>query len=485
LKNKVAGVTASAAFHQTIHVKVKYWIFVFSFLGLNSAFAQSISMEFPAFAGKTYDFVIFQGSKSVTVVQDTIPADGKFTLVVPQQYAPYTGMSRWLLTNSQFGGGIDMAIPGHDFAISCLSDKPDNTNITYTGFDAVNELNRLNGEQQKIIDRFETMSKAARLYDTTHPLYATFQQEKRTQAQAYEDFQAALTKNPNYNARFLHIVNLIQGYAHRLTDDENEKGELFNAFFTQKMSLQDLYVSGHWEGIIQSWVGYQANVVKDKDMFADDFKAVSQKLQEPAQYTDFVGKVTFYLTQYGKDDYVQAIANEVIRSGKITSYEGKTMQVYVTAMVGSQAPDLVITEHVAQVADHNHSTKVLKSSELATGDCRQTLLVFYQSGCGPCEALLEQLPGKYDALKQKGIDIIAISADVNRQVFENTSRYFPWSRIYCDLEGRNGVNFRNFGVPGTPTLVLLDKQGKVQLRTASLQEIEKFEGDESHAERNK
>jgi thioredoxin-related protein len=430
--------------------------------------AQVISMAFPAFAGKTYDFIIFQGSKGLTVVQDTIPADGKFTLVIPQQYAPYTGMSRWLLTNSQVGGGLDMAIPGHDFAISCLSDQPDNTNIIFTGFDAVNELNRLSSEQQKIIDRFETMSKAARLYDKTHPLYATFQQEKRTQAQAYEDFQAALKQNTNYNARFLPIVNLVRGYTHRLTDDENEKGELFNAFFTQKMNIQDLYVSGHWEGIIQSWVGYQANVVNDKDMFADDFKAVSQKLQEPAQYTDFVGKVTFILTQYGKDDYVQAITNEVIRSGKITSYEGKTMQAYVTAMVGSQAPDLVIT-------DHNQNTKMLKSSELATGDYSQTLLVFYQSGCGPCEDLLQQLPGHYEALKQKGIDVVAISADQSQQVFENTAAIFPWERSYCDLEGMNGVNFKNYAVMGTPTLVLIDKKGKIINKAATLQDLLTFQ----------
>jgi hypothetical protein len=82
-------------------------------------FSQSITMEFPAFAGKTYDFIIFQGSKGEKVMQDTIPKNGKFVLKIPKQYAPYTGMSRWFLTNSETGGGIDMAIPGHYFSISC------------------------------------------------------------------------------------------------------------------------------------------------------------------------------------------------------------------------------------------------------------------------------------------------------------------------------------------------------------------------------
>jgi len=72
--------------------------------------AQNITMEFPAFAGKTYDFVIFQGSKAEKVMQDTIPKNGKFVLKIPKKYAPYTGMCRWLFTNSEQGGGIDMAI---------------------------------------------------------------------------------------------------------------------------------------------------------------------------------------------------------------------------------------------------------------------------------------------------------------------------------------------------------------------------------------
>lgn len=217
-----------------------------------NSFSQSITMEFPAFAGKTYDFIIFQGSKQETVMQDTIPANGKFTLKIPKKYSPYTGMCRWLITGSAEGGGLDMAIPGYDFSVSCLSDKPGNDNISFQGFDAVNELNKLNTLQQIILDKFETMSKAALLYDKKDPLYAAFAKEKEVQAKAYEAFQQELKKNQNFNARFLPIVNLTKGIPHRLTDDYQQKAELFNEFITQKVSFEDLYVSGHWQGIIQS-----------------------------------------------------------------------------------------------------------------------------------------------------------------------------------------------------------------------------------------
>ena len=449
-------------------------LYIFTLLLVSSAVAQSISMEFPAFAGKTYDFIIFQGSKGITVQQSYIPENGKFTLTVPQQYAPYTGMCRWLLTNSETGGGIDMAIPGHDFAIACMSATPDNDNIIYTGFDAVNELNRIYGLQQKIIDKFETINKALQLYDSSHPLYASFLNEQQLQIKAYDDFHKDLKNNTNFNARFLPIVNLINGHAHRLTDNENEKALLFNEYIMQYLSIEDMYVSGHWEGIIQSWVVLQINVVNDKNMFAQDFKKLSNRISNPAHYTDFVGKLTFYLTQYGKDDYVDAIASTVVESGKVSSYEGKTMEVYVKAIVGIQAPDLIITTHEGKYEDHHHKTTIIKSKDFAQGKMNKTLLVFYQSGCGPCEVLLQQLPGNYELLKKKGIDIIAISADEDQQIFENTSRNFPWSRTYCDLHGKEGINFKNYAVIGTPMLYLIDKTGKNEKRLAGIEELLKI-----------
>jgi peroxiredoxin len=448
--------------------KMKQWLFIFLCIVSFDAVSQTISMDFPAFAGKTYDFVIFQGSKSITVVQDTIPKNGKFKLTTPQEYAPYTGMCRWLFTNSADGGGIDMAIPGYDFSITCSSNKPDNSNMVFTGFDAVNELNRLYAAQQNIIDKFEAINKASKLYDNTHPLYASFQKEKEYQAKAYIDFQEDLKKNPNFNARFLPIVNLIQGYADCLTDDDTEKGLLFNVFFTQKMRIEDLYVSGHWDGIIQSWVVSQANVVNDKDKFAQDFKLLNDRIKNPVHYTDFVGKMTYYLTQYGKDDYIAAIAPLVISSGKVTSYEGKTMEVYVKAMVGSQAPNLVITEHIGKVEDHNHSTKTIQTKNL---NSKYSLLVFYKSGCGPCEETMQGLQGNFKDLTSKGTRIITISSDTDEQVYANTSFNFPWKDKYCNFDGSKGINFKNYAVIGTPTLFILDNKGIILEKIATVEQL--------------
>ncbi len=429
--------------------------------------SQSVKMEFPAFAGKTYDFIIFQGSKQETVLQDTIPANGKFTLTIPKQFAPYTGMCRWLITNTAEGGGLDMAIPGYDFSVSCLSATPDNDNISYTGFDAVNELNRLNARQQAIIDKFETMSKAAQLYDKKHKLYKVFAQEKDLQVKAYDAFQEELKQNPNFNARFLPIVNLTKGIPHRLTDDYNQKALLVNEFITQKISLEDMYVSGHWQGIIQSWVVLQINVVNDKAQFAKDFKQISDRMSNPIHYTDFVGKVTYYLTQYSKDDYVEAIAHTVLGSGKISNYVG-SMEVYLKAMVGMKGPDLVITETKSTGKGQKVNPKVVPTASL---DSKYSLLVFYKSGCGPCEVTIEDLKSNYKKFKEMGIKIIAFSGDEEAQTFYNTAGQFPWQDTYCDLKGTAGVNFKNYAVIGTPTMFLLDSKGIIIEKIATVEQL--------------
>ena len=56
-------------------------------------------------------------------------------------------------------------------------------------------------------------------------------------------------------------------------------------------------------------------------------------------------KLTYYLTTYGKDNYIDAIANAVVGSGKVNTYMG-IMQVYIKATMGKQAPDIVIKENV-------------------------------------------------------------------------------------------------------------------------------------------
>jgi thiol-disulfide isomerase/thioredoxin len=113
--------------------------------------------------------------------------------------------------------------------------------------------------------------------------------------------------------------------------------------------------------------------------------------------------------------------------------------------------------------------KEWKGSELAAGgDYQKALLVFYEAGCPGCEELLAKLLAGQELLKSNGIRVVAISADQDEATFEGRSASFPWKDTFCDLKGMNGVNFRRYGVVGTPTVFVIGKSGRIERRLAGL-----------------
>jgi peroxiredoxin len=98
------------------------------------------------------------------------------------------------------------------------------------------------------------------------------------------------------------------------------------------------------------------------------------------------------------------------------------------------------------------------------------LLIFYETGCEFCSHELKQIREHYADLQQKGIRVISIASDTDRKVFESWAKDFPWSDKLFDGKGFLGENFKNYAVLGTPTLFVVDKEGKIAGRYATLEE---------------
>lgn len=455
-------------------MKKKAIVLILIFFNFSSLiFAQSIEMYWSKFAGKTYDFVIFQGDKPLTIQQDSIPKNGKFTLLIPQKYAPYRGMCRWLITGTQEGGGLDMAIDGKNFSIECHTDKPNTENIIFKEYNPLKGVNDLYAQQQIILDRFETMQKAIQVFDSISPLYIDFKKELKFQSKKFEEFHQKLKEDKSFIARFIPILNLSKGYATKLYDNEAEKASQFASFFANELDINELCRTGYWSTIISSWVQIHCFVLNDDKQFVEQFTTITKSINNKEIYTDFAGKVTYYLKQYGKDDKIEWIAPIITKYGKINEYVG-VMEVYVKAMQGVKGADLIITEHIGKKEAHNHKTKVLQSEELASGSYKQSLLVFHQSGCGACEGAMQELKGVYATLKEKGVRVITISADKGELLYKNATQDFPWQDKYADFEGLEGINFKNYAVRGTPTMILLDKKGLILETAASINQLKQI-----------
>jgi hypothetical protein len=110
----------------------KNLIYFIYLIAINSSTtAQTINLEFPYFAGQTYEFTIFQGEKRIKLREDTIPKGGKVQLTIPENYKGYKGMAQWYFTNSATGGGLDLIINNENFSVSCLDSIPTAENIVY------------------------------------------------------------------------------------------------------------------------------------------------------------------------------------------------------------------------------------------------------------------------------------------------------------------------------------------------------------------
>ncbi|MCT3763751.1 peroxiredoxin family protein [Elizabethkingia anophelis] len=439
---------------------------MFLFFGIISivARAQSIGMNFPYFAGKNYDFVIFQGDTQKTVYKGVIPENGKFTLNIPKEYAPYNGMSRWLITGTAEGGGLDMYIPGKDFSVSCTEAQPNEKNIIYKNNKNTAELTEIHREQTIIISRYNVMQQAVNIFTSADTNFPVFQQEYKKQIQLYNNFQQSLKKY-DYIGHFLQIVNITKGISNHLTEKEEDKAKNTYQYITDELDWTILYTSGHWSTVVNTWLDIHTQVIKDPKQFAADFQKISNKISSPAIYTNLTKTMAHYLSQQGQDEYIGAIAPIIKASGKVSQYDGE-LTAYTKATLGSKAPDLIIPQQETNNKKQSNKTQILK---IADKNYQQTLLFFYQStDCKTCDQQLQELSSNYQMLTAKGVRVITISADKEKALYTSKSKAFPWKDAYCDYKGEKGENFKNYSVTGAPTLILIDSGGNILSRGTSI-----------------
>jgi thiol-disulfide isomerase/thioredoxin len=428
--------------------------------------AQTINLEFPYLADQTYDFTLFKGEKRITIKSDTIPRGGKVQLVIPPEHRGYKGIAQWYLTNSTTGGGLDLIINNEDFSVTCLDSIPTAKSIVYKNtqeniFDNANYK-----EQQKLFKKHDAMLATKRAYDKKTKLYKLANKEYNSLIKQYEVHTKALDQSPLYAAKFRQIVNLTMGIGPKITIDEKEKAKDINNFMVHSLDYEVLYTSNHWGGVINSWVQLQTQVIKDDAKMIADAKTILKRIKDNKMYTDFVVKLTRELTKVGKDDVLRALISTIKDSKKLQNYKG-VLTVYQGELTG-KAPDLVIKENIGSEKEVNLVDTLLKTAEL---NSKYSLLLFYQSGCGPCKSTIVDLQNNYSYLVEKGFKIFSISADTDAQVFKNTAAQFPWQDNYFDLEGFNSINFKNYAVIGTPTMYVLDNKGMIQAKIATVEAL--------------
>ncbi len=96
------------------------------------------------------------------------------------------------------------------------------------------------------------------------------------------------------------------------------------------------------------------------------------------------------------------------------------------------------------------------------GKGRYVLIDFWASWCGPCRAEMPNVVACYEKYHDRGLDIIGISFDQNKDAWLKaiSSLNMPWIHL-SDLKGWQSLGSQTYAIRSIPANILLDGEGKI------------------------
>ena len=219
-------------------------------------------------------------------------------------------------------------------------------------------------------------------------------------------------------------------------------------------NMEEIYGTPGYQNTVNGWlVLYAPGYGKFQGMFGKDMIAVLDKVANPSVFTGFAKDLLVISTQFGWDAERELIARYL--SGNVSRLKnpsGIIQRAIVSSRLqpGTVAPSIVANRLPGQAM----------------------LLVFYESGCDHCNQVITQLIRDYEKYRSKGIRVVTISSDEDKEVYEYHSKNFPWVDKLCDFKGYSGANFMSYGVMGTPSIYVVDGNGIIQGQYTGLNELE-------------
>jgi thiol-disulfide isomerase/thioredoxin len=383
-----------------------------------------IDFHFPQAANEPCCLVLLRGMKIDTTDVGKFDGAGKCRLAVSAEDADFCGVGKLLFTSNKTLPPVNLIV--------CGEEGIEVENLENPQFKNSPENEAFSDFMQRQNDLFRRFSET---FQSSSVMLADA--KKREVEQEYEKLNAEIAASPLYAARLHEIFNYLLFYGSSFSQTDDEVRAEQEEFITNKLNFKDLYNSGagYWTPFFDSW--HEKNMNESDSLFVTDARKMLGRTTETDVHLALSQAIINVLAKYSRREYLlPQIFSDI-------NYP----------ILGQPAPAII-----------NGTDTIFPKS---------ALIMFYASDCGNCRAELYNLIEKYPLLRDNQIRVITIAADSDKEMFEDTAQKMLWQDNICDFKGFDGQNFVNYGVVGTPTFILIDKEGIVRGRYAQMKEIVK------------
>jgi len=442
-------------------MKMKRNIFaaiLFIGFGLQPVFSQTVKFELPAQKGKTLYLLACKGVERDTIFSGQIDKKGDLIFTPPQDKPLSAGVVSF---NIKPDINFDFIYsPTENITFHCEDEYISPQNYQLTNSPENDFIKTHFVEQMQLREKIMFCDQGMQLYRENKKLYDPLSEEKKILEHQQTVFDNMLQEKSSqfYSARLMQLQNLMNNYVGRLqtTVDTTELARI-RKYTLSNLDVEALYRSGMWFHTINNMLELYYKESAFYGQFGSDIATLLEKTPSQEPFFALANDAATICDQYGWNDDEAALSKYLILSGRVTNPQGKLRQILTIYKLqpGMSAPKII----------------GVNGDSLNFAKGKRTLVLFYESGCNNCENAINQLIGNYSVLEERGIEVVSIAADYDKDIFENTSRNFPWSTKLCDFKGFTGDNFNNYGIIGTPTFYMIDDQGIIQGKYAGLEEF--------------
>jgi thiol-disulfide isomerase/thioredoxin len=431
--------------------------------------AQSISGQLEGLAGKELVLEGYLGNRTYIVGKVIVGATGQFTI----PYKP-----------SQYGIGLLSANPQAQLLVLLNGES-----IVISGhnLDDAKKLTIIKGHENKLFAQYKyeqgLRDKAIEAWAFLDDLYfnqpffrsntknlSSAQQliieeleRLRQQEQAFID---SLPRD-NYLNWFLNTKKLIGSVAN-VVKYRPEYGEPLIRFF-RELNYADVRL--YKSGLLGTALGNHFYLINNA--FADQkqrnqaakvsIDVVFNKLLGNDELTAEIADMLISLfMQQGLDDFAEYLAAKILGENACTLNNNTKdkLESYRKMKVGNKASDI---NFGSNAVFPQGIKKVGNLSELSNN---YTLVVFAASWCGHCQSELPNLVALYPKLKAKGLEVVLVALDEDKNAYDNWVKSFPFIST-SNFKKWESPLAKDYYVFATPTYILLDKDLKILAKIRS------------------